>query len=226
MVSIATKSRRKGVGRPKMLPGNRKTREAILLAARSVFSRRGFEGTSMREVAHAARVNNAMIYYYFRDKGDLYRSVLAHSFSEFDRLWCEPIFSSRASSRAKIRTYVEGFIAFQHANEELRRIMTMEFASCSSDYRWLADNYLSRSYQKLVQLLTEGMRSGELKKIDPSLAIPSLVGMIIHSFNMRPIAERITGKKLDLDRKRFGKFVADMFFDGLCQKGRIGTAVR
>jgi hypothetical protein len=71
------------------------------------------------------------------------------------------------------------------------------------------------SYAKLAKLLKQGMRSGELRKVDPSMAIPALVGMIIHSFIMRPIAEHVTGKKLDLTTSRFGKFVTNLFFDGL-----------
>ena len=204
--------------RPKTTERDSDTRTAIMKAARTVFARRGFEGASTREVAEVAGVNNAMIYYHFRDKSTLYRAVLARSFDEFDRIWEHPIFSSEASSRKKIRTYIEGFISFQHDNEELRRIMSMEFACCSVNYQWLAENYFVKSYHKLADLLKQGMRSGELKKMDPAIAIPNLVGMIIHSFIMRPMAEHVIGKKLDLNVKRFGKFVTDMFFDGVCAK--------
>jgi AcrR family transcriptional regulator len=180
-----------------------------------VFARRGFEGASTREVAETARVNNAMIYYHFKDKVELYRAVLADSFTAFDRIWEHEIFRSSATTRKKVQKYIEEFIRFQHANEEFRRIMSMEFAACSDNYRWLADHYFVDSYAKLAKLLKDGMRSGELRKIEPSMAIPSLVGMIIHSFIMRPIAEHVTGRKLDLTAARFGRFVTTLFFDGL-----------
>lgn len=204
--------------RPKGSAGNSDTRTAVLKAARTVFARRGFEGASTREVAEVAGVNNAMIYYHFKDKNELYRSVLARSFDEFDRIWEHPVFSTDASSRKKIRTYIEGFITFQHANEELRRIMSMEFASCSDNYKWLADNHFINSYDNLACLLKAAMRSGELRRTDLSLAISCLVGMIFHCFTVRPMAEHVIGRKLDLDVTTFGKFVTDMFFDGLCEK--------
>ncbi|HSQ78069.1 MAG TPA: TetR/AcrR family transcriptional regulator [Nitrospirota bacterium] len=191
------------------------TRAAILAAARNVFARCGFEGASTREVAEVARVNNAMIYYHFKDKGELYRAVLADSFNAFDRIWEHEIFGSPATARAKIQRYLEEFIRFQHSNEELRRIISMEFAACSENCKWLADNFFTHGYDKLANILKEGMKNGELKKFDPAQAIPSLVGMVIHSFIMRPITEYITGKKPDLTAQRFGKFVTDMFFDGL-----------
>jgi AcrR family transcriptional regulator len=211
--------------RPKGTAPDSDTRAAVLKAARTVFARRGFEGASTREVAEVAGVNNAMIYYHFTDKNELYRSVLAHSFAEFDRIWDNPVFdSAAATSRKKIRTYVEGFIRFQHANEEIRRIMSMEFSSCSANSKWLADNHFSSGYDRLAGLLREAMRSGELKRTDLSLAVSCLIGMIIHSFTVRPLAERIIGRKLDLSAAAFGSFVTGMFFDGLCaNNGTIRT---
>jgi TetR/AcrR family transcriptional regulator len=201
--------------RPKAARQDMGTRMAILKAARAVFARRGFEGASTREVAEAAGVNNAMIYYHFKDKLRLYRAVLSHSFAEYERIWKHPIFASDAPSRDKIRTYIEGYIRFQHANDELRRILSMEFASCSKNYAWLADHYFVHNYEMLAGLLRQGMRSGELRKIDLSLAIPSLVGVINQSFILRPITEHIVGKKLDLAVRRFGGFVTHLFFEGL-----------
>jgi len=223
MATIKRKSLKTAVGRrPKPTKPDQDSRAAILKAARTVFAHRGFDGASTREVAEVAGVNNAMIYYHFRDKNELYRSVLADSFTAFDQIWDHSVFSSTATVRTKILKYVEEFIRFQHANEELRRIMSMEFAACSENYKWLADNYFSQSYERLANLLKEGVRSGELKKHDPSLVIPSLVGMIIQTFITRPMAEHVIGKKLDLNVKRFGKFVTAMFFEGLCcDKGTI-----
>jgi TetR/AcrR family transcriptional regulator len=219
---MATKkrtSKKAVVGRrPRSTERDGDTRAAVLRAARTVFARRGFEGASTREVAEAAHVNNAMIYYHFKDKVELYRAVLADSFSAFDRLWEHEIFRSAKSCREKIQKYIEEFIRFQHANEEFRKIMSMEFAACTDNYRWLADNLFVDSYAKLAKLLKDGMRSGELRKIDPSMAIPALVGMIIHSFIMRPVAEHVTGRKLDLTAARFGTFVTTMFFNGLGQQ--------
>jgi AcrR family transcriptional regulator len=193
------------------------TRSSIIAAARTLFAQHGLEGTSVREVAEAANVNNAMIYYHFADKVDMYRAVLADSFTEFDRIWEHEIFSTGASSRLKIQKYVEELIRFQHDNEEIRRILSMEFASCGKNLKWLADNFFDHSYEKLTAILKEGMKKGELKKVDLSIAISALVGMVIHSFITRPIAEYVTGKKLDLTAGHFGAFVTGVFFDGLGQ---------
>jgi hypothetical protein len=140
---------------------------------------------------------------------------LEDSFSALDRIWEHKIFKSAASTRRKLHKYIQEFIRFQHANEELRRIMSMEFATCGENCKWLADNFFQHHYKKLVSILRMGMRSGELKKFDPTFAISSLTGMIVQNFISRPVAEYVIGKHLDLSISRFGKFVTALFFDGL-----------
>jgi len=211
-----TQKQVRAVGRrPKSVKTDADTRADILSAARRVFSRRGVDGTSVREVAAAAKVNNAMIYYYFKDKVDLYRAVLGDSFAALDRVWEHPIFHSDASARKKIQKYIEEFILFEQSNEELRRIMSIELASCKENCKWLADNYFKQHYEKLVSIFQQGIKSGELRKFDHRIVIASLLGVIVHNFISKPIAEYITRGKMDLSVKRFGSFVTTVFFDGL-----------
>src|SRR5512147_1850245 len=119
--------------RPKTGRTEGDTRGAILAAARCVFARNGVDGTSVREVAEAAKVNNAMIYYHFKDKDDLYRSVLADSFSVLKAVWDNEIFRSAAPVRQKIQRYIEGAIRFHQNNDDLRRLMAMDFAASGSN---------------------------------------------------------------------------------------------
>ncbi len=50
--------------------------DAILNAAEELFARSGFERTTIKEIARRAKVNSALLYYYFGDKTTLYRTVL------------------------------------------------------------------------------------------------------------------------------------------------------
>lgn len=217
----------RGVGRPPTSDTtDRDTRAAILNAARRIFAQNGIDGTSVREVAERAGVNNAMIYYHFKDKVDLYRAVLADSFAALDRMWEHEIFTSAASARLKIQKYVEELIRFQEGNEDLRKIISMELANCGENCKWIAENYFQHHYRKLLAILEQGMRSGELKKLDPTYAISTLVGMIIHTFISRPVSEYVIGKQVNLSNARFGKFVTTLFFDGLGSPQNMKKHVR
>ena len=51
-------------------------REAIVEAVRAVFAKKGFERTTSRELAKAARVSEALLYKYFPTKLSLYEAML------------------------------------------------------------------------------------------------------------------------------------------------------
>ena len=215
-----TPSRKKtAVGRrPREKGTDMDTRADILSAARKMFALRGFSGTSVREVAEAARVNKAMIYYYFQDKVDLYRAVLSDSFDAMQDVWKDAVFQGNAPARIKIQKYIEGFIRFQHRNEDLRKILAMEFSTTgakSDNMKWIAKNYFAKNHASLVKILEAGMQSGELKKMNPLMAVVSLIGMIIHSFIYIPISPYIQKKKVDMSASKLGAFVTEIFFCGL-----------
>ena len=52
------------------------SKEKVLRAAIRVFSKKGYDGASMREIAEAARLTKPMIYYHFKNKKDLYLYLL------------------------------------------------------------------------------------------------------------------------------------------------------
>ncbi len=54
------------------------TKAQMMRAAISLFTTRGYEGASVREIAAAAGVNIGLIRYHFGHKADLYRDTLAH----------------------------------------------------------------------------------------------------------------------------------------------------
>jgi AcrR family transcriptional regulator len=210
---------KRSVGRrPKSSGIDEDTRSDILSAARRVFALKGFVGTSVREVAESAQVNKAMIYYHFKDKLDLYRAVLSDSFETLQDIWQDEVFQQKTTARRKIQTYIEGFIRYQLANEDLRRIMAMEFSTAGNqgnNIKWIAKHYFSKNHSALVEILKTGMESGELKKMDPLMAVVSLLGMITHLFIYQPLSPYILKKNGTVSASKLGPFVTEIFFSGL-----------
>lgn len=61
---------------PESLPRGERTRQAILDAAEALFIARGYNGTSMRQIARAARIALGGIYNHFSGKEDIFRALL------------------------------------------------------------------------------------------------------------------------------------------------------
>src|ERR1700722_6532683 len=59
----------------------KESRAAILQAAAKEFAEHGIAGARTDAIAREARVNKALLYYYFKDKETLYGAVLDNAFS-------------------------------------------------------------------------------------------------------------------------------------------------
>ena len=57
-------------------------RQQIIEAAMQVFARKGFRGTTTRDLAAHADVNEAIIFRYFKNKEELYRAIIEHKAGE------------------------------------------------------------------------------------------------------------------------------------------------
>ncbi|HEY9508053.1 MAG TPA: TetR family transcriptional regulator, partial [Gemmatimonadales bacterium] len=56
------------------------TRDKILDIAESLFARRGYDRTTIKQIGAGAGLNPALIYYYFAGKEGLYKAVLQRFF--------------------------------------------------------------------------------------------------------------------------------------------------
>jgi len=75
-LKTAAKPKRATVGRPRKEDGSVDAADRILDAAEDLFSKRGFDGVTMREVAALANVDAALAHYYFATKQGLFDAVL------------------------------------------------------------------------------------------------------------------------------------------------------
>jgi AcrR family transcriptional regulator len=97
-------------------------REAILDAALEVFARRGYNGSSIDEIANTAGVSKALIYEHFPSKRDLHVSLLErHTQEIFERLA-----ESAATSdpgEVRLRAGVDAFLGFVEGRRDAFRML-------------------------------------------------------------------------------------------------------
>ena len=56
------------------------TQQKIFEVATEIFSEKGFEGARVDEIAARAKINKAMIYYYFKSKENLFAEIVKNFF--------------------------------------------------------------------------------------------------------------------------------------------------
>src|ERR1700716_4120650 len=92
------------------------SRAAILRAAAEEFAEHGIAGARTEAIAREARVNKALLYYYFKDKETLYGAVLDNAFSGL-KTTVFGVFDSEMPPREKILAYVGAYFDFIDSNQ-------------------------------------------------------------------------------------------------------------
>jgi TetR/AcrR family transcriptional regulator len=165
------------------------TRDAVFQAAATLFSARGFDGVSVDDIADAAGVNKAMIYYHFADKLTLYRTVVADMLGAVAQR-VTAIADTAVSPSEKIARFIEMFV--RHADERpwFPPMMLREIAEGAPhlDTDTLAN--IRAVFTGFGRILHEGEGAGVFRKLHPVLAYTSIVGPLI----MNAARERVAAQ--------------------------------
>jgi len=180
------------------------TRAAILQAAMSEFAQEGVAGARTDAIARAARVNKALLYYYFKDKEALYGAVLDQAFAGLSQHVLAAL-NSDLRPREKYLAYVGAHFDYIASNPVLPRIAQREWMSAgrnaSPHLRHIVQRYLRPIFLKVSEVLREGIAAGEFRRVDPIQFMPSTVAIVVSYFANAPlIAMMAPGDPLSPER--------------------------
>ncbi len=120
------------------------SRAAILKAAINEFADHGIAGARTDAIARAARVNKALLYYYFKDKEAIYQAVLDHVFSGL-RDTVVPVLEGDLPPRQKLLNYVTSSQSMKssvrYCGTESRRENSGPSTLRNSSLRWLQSSF-------------------------------------------------------------------------------------
>jgi AcrR family transcriptional regulator len=174
----------------------------ILQVAERLFAEKGFDGTSIRDIAAEAGANISMISYYFGSKENLMVEIIRSRISESIRLLDEVMADDSLLPVQKIETFVGRFIQNKIEHACFSRILMAEqilkrnesFVALLSELRMTLANHLG-------SLLKLAARKGHVRKdVDVILLISTLVGTtnsLLYSRDQYKAYHNISGKKAD-----------------------------
>ena len=190
-------------------------RAKISAAGEELFAARGYAGTAVRDIAEKAGVNGAMIHYYFGSKEGLYRAILESAASRVREMLVETT-GGDLSTKDRLARFVEAYAAYILSHPNLARILYREMLAGGSRLIKVAQKYAVTNYTILRETIAEGVRRGELRKIDIDLAPISLMGMVVVFQLVRPIIAVVLGEGKYDERfiKRLSVHTVDLFLNG------------
>ncbi|TLY53688.1 MAG: TetR/AcrR family transcriptional regulator [Gemmatimonadetes bacterium] len=147
----------------------------IIAAAREEFSRRGFDGARVDQIARKAGVNKQLLFYYFHSKRGLFNAVLARGAAQLEQALAGlPLVGNppEPDPLSRIRTALEAQFDFLAEHPELVALLTQ---AGRSDARPFAP-----AIKRLVVLLAEGQGRGHVRDdLDPHLAAAQALVLMV-----------------------------------------------
>jgi AcrR family transcriptional regulator len=194
------------------MPGKTVKRDSIIIAASGVFRKYGYRKTTMDDIAMAMGKGKSSIYYYFRNKDEIFIGVLEMEVNLLKKQLKEAV-KQKKGYRDKLRAYIitrmvgfEGMINFYNAvkNEYLSQFEFMEQIRSKYDQEEIA----------IVKgILDGGVEKGDFLIDDTDLASVALVT----SMKGFEIPLFITGQKGKDIEQRIDKLLK-MLYHGILKK--------
>jgi len=182
------------------------TRDKILESAIRLFAEKGFSGTTTREIAEKAGVNEALIFRYFSTKRDLYSAIIERKISE------EPGFEYPLEAFKETRDdwLIFRSIAirmFDCVEKDPSFIRLLHFSALEghelSDMFF--DTYVQYQRMLLSDYIERRISEGAFKNVNPVLAARAFIGMVINYILVQEIFGEKKRRKIKRDE------VADTF---------------
>jgi AcrR family transcriptional regulator len=189
----------------------RDRRQAILRAARNVFAGKGFDAATLDEIAELAEFSKGAIYGYFKNKDELFFSLIEEGLDELSGI-TRKVVESSLSPVEKIREVIQEILSYAEENSEFFCIFTPERSGLTTKRHPEMKKRILPKYAEGIYLMTgvmeDGIENGLLKKMNPAFLSRVLLGLISST-----IGEWIvSGEKKSI--KQDAEMISAIFLDG------------
>jgi len=142
-----------------------RNRERIIEAALEVFSRYGYRGSTVAQIADAADMSKANLLYYFSKKEEIYRSLLESTLTD----WLHPLtlLDPDGDPAEQIWAYAESKLAMAEQNPKASRLFANEILQGAPMIREFLQSELRILVDEKTTVIQHWIDQGKLTDIKP-----------------------------------------------------------
>jgi TetR/AcrR family transcriptional regulator len=205
-----------GAGSSARMAGEER-RLQILAVAVSLFSNRGFRGTTTKEIAQAAGVSEAMVFRHFATKEELYAAILDHkacSGGRFEPAEMAADGIARKNDRAVFESLALGALNHHEKDPEFQRLLLHSALEKHELAQMFFEEFVRRVYEFLGAYIRERQQEGALIEMEPAIVIRAFIGMVMHhslNNNLWDPQRRL----LNISNESAAKFFTDILLNGI-----------
>jgi len=155
----------------------------ILAVAVTLFSERGFGGTTTKEIALAAGVSEAMVFRHFATKQELYAAILDHKACASGNFDPEPLTAEaikRRDDRAVFESLALGALDYHEKDPEFQRLLLHSALEKHELAQMFFEQFVRRVYEFLGGYIRQRQKEEALIEIDPTIVVRAFIGMVMH----------------------------------------------
>ncbi|NPV76294.1 MAG: TetR/AcrR family transcriptional regulator [Anaerolineae bacterium] len=161
-------------------------RREIFQAAMHLFVEKGFNETSMREIAEAAGVGKSTLYDYFPTKDEILISFVVEEVRQMT-VWAEEIIAQDLSAGEKLRRIMHRHLEYLLANKALYMKLTLETQRLNFESQQRIQMHRHAYQDMLCALVRRGIQTGEFRPVNPLLVIRGMFALLTSAvFTTRP----------------------------------------
>ena len=170
------------------------TKARIAQVARREFARRGFDATSIRQIVAEARVTKPVLYYYFKNKRDLFLSLLEEAVAPLcDEV--ERIASGDGTPRDRMVEIIAAVLRFVEKRPDEFRLLDRAVERREREVQVLAQKYFRRNFQAISGVLQEGVDRGDFRSLNVPQATFSIIAILIYFLTREHVIDEVLGER-------------------------------
>jgi TetR/AcrR family transcriptional regulator len=179
-----------------------RTRERILGSAERLFAIRGFAETRLEDIAVEVGIRRAAIVYYFRDKEELYTTVIDDLFGGLV-IELSSVGAAIDAPDERLDAMLAAWIRYIATRPAVGRILLREIASATPGSTPTVARYTGRLSEMAAEVLGEGLDRDVFQEVDNSRFISVVIGPTVFFVTAMPAlglakpGEMLTDEELD-----------------------------
>ncbi len=201
-----------------MMMNEKDPKTRILDAAALLFSKRGKAAASAAEIARAAGVNKAMIFYYFGSKEELYRAAFRKWFDDLTQTLEEKI-EGAVPGLPMIEAFVRAHTGYLMERPGLVKLVIRELLACDAGPPPVIAEF-AESFRHfkgaVIDSINIARARGEIRDVDALQTAVNIISMDVFIFLGGPIVSLIAP---EVDMRKFAEdrvnHILDLLMNGL-----------
>jgi AcrR family transcriptional regulator len=166
-------------------------------AAIEVFGAFGFTKATIQEIATTAHVSKPLFYRNFRNKQDVFETVVDRVFTEWRQALIDQVSHNEGGTPDALRVLFLGSLEYARARPLLNRLLTRDSQLLLSTQSDVWDRACDALRRLIEGILRDGIEAGEVRSDVPVEHMADLLTEISFAFTNRQL---LTGIAVEIDR--------------------------